>query len=226
VSGGGPYTLALLASYLELCDTNGGPPAKIQAISVVAGICCSAGVDDMMPANQNLYNVVSKCQTSWWSRTNLHLMFAASSAFAKLLPTWLMLKMMSMSEIPSVDCAILSNKITGGFMVGIFRDALRQGGSGAELEAAVLFRSHPSFEETLKKQYKPNMSSSDGVSSLLPKITIYQGMLDKNVPPSHSQYVHDKLLGQSSTLVTFDDLGHVSLVTEKAADYARFAVSK
>ena len=79
---------------------------------------------------------------------------------------------------------------------------------------------------------------------MFPNIGIHHGQVDANVPVAHAEYIFHKIFFSSSTssssrrssadgastdggivkLVVYENLGHVSLLTNKADDIARFAV--
>jgi len=261
VSGGGPYTLALLASYIEKqqkqqqCDAkNKDPIPRIEAMSVVAGACFSAGTDDMMEQNRQLHQAVRDGRKgSWWSATKLSWMLSVTSFAVRYLPSWVLHKSLSKMDVPDVDRWCLQSPETGEptvvarHMVRVLQLALRQGGRAAELEITSLFYSDPEprHETVLRGHYNNSDSKTDTNSSSTsaigsPRIAVFHGLADKNVPFSHSKYVYEELLGCRSSknddsngssdnsaikLVTYEDLGHLSLAYEKAEDYAGFVVA-
>jgi pimeloyl-ACP methyl ester carboxylesterase len=224
VSGGGPYATAMLASYLEAqySDSKKPPVARLEAVSLVASICCSAGLDGMMPDNKAIGDLVAKRKTSWWSDTELHLMFGVSRLFLTVLPARLVLKLISTKHLPEVDKASFAEEAFGTYMVKCIKSSFRQGANAAVLEATIIFYPEQGFETTLKKRYQKLVAEGDTDS--LPRVAIFQGDLDVNVPPSHAEYIHKEWLSETAKIFRYQDLGHISMIIQKADDYSQFAV--
>jgi len=215
VSGGGPFALALLSNYMD-AQKSGTALAKLDSVAVVAGCCCSAGIDDMIPDTQEIYKTVSAANTSRLSRAKLSLMFTIPSFLSRILPTSLLLGTLP-KDLPQVDRDVFEAKGTSDMMGRIVVGALRQGGTPSKREACVLFRSKQKFESNLKASFQ-----SDSVH--VPRTALFHGMVDRNVPFAHSKYVQDELLNGKAKFVTYEDMGHISLVVTEANDYAHFAV--
>lgn len=225
VSGGGPYAAAMLASYLEarFGDSNQRPVARLAAVSLVASMCCSAGVDGMMPKNKALCDLVSKRKTSWWSETKLHLMFGVSRLFLTLLPMRLVLKAIPTKDLPEVDKASYADPAFGPYMMKCIQSSFRQGSTAAVLEAAILYYPEQGFETALKKHYQKTVDEGGDTDSL-PRVAIFQGDLDVNVSPSHAAYIQKEWLSDTAKFVRYQDLGHISMIVQKADDFSQFAV--
>lgn len=131
-----------------------------------------------------------------------------------------LLKISATKELPVPDQEAMFNPQVSEFMMSILYLALRQGYSAAVSEACILFRKKQSFEDSLKRHYEqPNRQD------YYPRISIYQGDLDVNVPKSHATFISHDLLAGTPNLVEHPDLGHLSLVLTEASAYSRFAVS-
>jgi pimeloyl-ACP methyl ester carboxylesterase len=226
VSGGGPYATAMLASYLEdqYSEAKKPPVARLEAVCLVAGICCSAGLDSMMPDNKTICDLVVKRKTSWWSDTKLHLMFGASHLFLTVLPARLVLKLIPTKHLPEVDKDSFAEEDSafGTYMVKVIKSSFRQGSNAAVLEASIVFYPEQGFETTLKKRYQKIVAEGDTDS--LPRVAILQGQLDVNVPPSHAEYIHKEWMLETAKIFRYQDLGHISMIIQKADDYSQFAV--
>jgi pimeloyl-ACP methyl ester carboxylesterase len=219
VSGGGPYATAMLVSYLEArySDSKLPPVARLEAISLVGGICCAAGVDGMMSDNKRLYDLVAKQK-----KRELRLTFGMARLFMTILPARLMLKLIPKKELPEVDQACFADPTIGKHMIKLLKSSLRQGAKGAALEAAILFHSEQGFESTLKERYKKIVA--EGETDSLPRVAIFYGALDVNVPPLHAEYMHKEWLLETAKVVRYVDLGHISMILQKSTEYSQFAV--
>jgi pimeloyl-ACP methyl ester carboxylesterase len=224
VSGGGPYATAMLASYLEAqySDSKKPPVARLEAVSLVAGMCCSAGPDGMMPDNKTLCDLVANRKTSWWSDTKLHLIFGIPRLFLTVLPERLVLKLLPTKHLPEVDKASFADPAFGDYMIKCIKSSFRQGTNAAVLEATILYYPEQGFETTLKKRYQKIVAEGDTDS--LPRVAIFQGELDVNVPPSHAEYIQKEWLSETAKVVRYQDLGHISMIIQKADEYSQFAV--
>ena len=216
VSGGGPYALALLESYLST-----KPPSTIlERVVVVAGVCCSAGASDMMPTNQTLCQLASAAETSAVSRFQIRSMFTLSHYLSKVLPDSWLQSMMPTKELPEVDRQLLENNPQASMlMLQVFRSALANGSSGAIAEACTVFRPKQEWEDSLQQFY-----AAENTDNYLPQVHIFQGSVDKNVPFSHGKFMHETLLSGKSSFHPYDDMGHLSLIVEKSQDYVDQAV--
>ena len=212
VSGGGPFALAFLTSYLDKQQNT--KFHKLEALSFVCGVCCSAGTDNLMKLNQDIFKMVQNK-----SKFRLRFMFGISRLAMSILPATWVLKMFPTKDLPKVDQDIMLDPNFGLYMVRIQTLALRQGASATALEAGVLFRPKQGYEEALEHQYKSRGENE------FPRIAIFQGEKDVNVPKSHAIFVHEELMKGKPKLMLYDDLGHVSLVVHKAMDYAGFVLS-
>ena len=222
VSGGGPYALAILDSYLKSkLDDDTAITCKLEAVGVVAGVFGTAGSDGMMPSNQKLMAVSS---LSGWKSSMAHfgLLLLVSIQRFVLLNVLLhifsekgLLKMAissAMKDLPNCDKqAFVDDETVGVAFLDDAKEALRQSAASAVLEAKVLFRGGYYFEQSLRE----NWTAINGTNC--PRVTLFQGQLDVNVPPSHSRFVYDNMFGgNEARLVEFDDMGHLSLVIKKA----------
>jgi pimeloyl-ACP methyl ester carboxylesterase len=210
MSGGGPYILAVLLSYLEKGET---APAKLVAISHVAGACFSAGTEGTIPENKMFFTLVNNSE-GWWARTQLRFIFFVMS----ILPKNLFMRLMANKSLAPVDQEALANQAVRSIYADSTAGAFKQGIRSCEKEAAILFRSHPPWEHRLKKYYE------GGDKPSFPRVGLFQGSLDENVPQSHAKYVHEEIFKKASKLWEYPDLGHISLETQKQDDFAQFAV--
>jgi pimeloyl-ACP methyl ester carboxylesterase len=219
VSGGGPYATAMLSSYLEARygESKLPPIARLEAISLVGGICCAAGIEGMMSDNKRLYDLVAKQK-----KRELRLTFGMARFFMTILPARLMLKLIPKKELPKVDQACFADPTIGTHMIKLLKSSLRQGGKAAALEVAILFHSEQGFESTLKERYQKIVA--EGETDSLPRVAIFQGALDVNVPLSHAEYMHKEWLLETAKVVRYEDLGHISMILQKPTEYSQFAV--
>jgi len=219
VSGGGPFAQAMLESYMLTklgIDTS---VPTLEAISVVAGVCCSAGTEGMMPQNQALCRLIMK--DSFWSRLLLRIQFSLQRFLLRYFPEKLIISMSKpmLRYCPQVDKEVFSNAVIQHHFIENAKEAIRQSAEPLFIESRVLFRAHQGFESSLREKWSQACSEGKKV----PRVTIFQGKLDVNVPPSHSRYVHRELLCGTSLLREYPYLGHVSLVVRKADEYMQSA---
>lgn len=230
VSGGGPSTLAILASYLqrrqELKETNEAISLPIlRNVCLVAGICMSAGSDGMKKDLTDLANIVEDCQTSRWSRFKLGMMSTSvGPMYNYMIPamplSWVMyLNSLQNEAFPPADKKWMSDENNVGRFLSSMRYLVAQGGyPGVYDDSMILFRARHTHEDILAKIYGTDAEDN------LPEVRIFQGGMDVSVPPSHARYMHESIFQKRSKLLEFDGLGHVSMVT-KADEYAVFATA-
>ena len=224
VSGGGPYALALLDSFLESkLDGSVAIQCSLEAVSTVAGVFGTAGSDGMMPSNQKLMTMSSlRGLKSSLAHFGLLLLvsiqrFILLNILLRIFSEKRLLKMAAssaMKDLPDVDKQVfLEDEAVGLAFLGDAKEALRQSAAPAVLEAKVLFREGYYFEQSLRKNW-----TAINEPKLLPRATVFQGHLDVNVPRAHSRFVHENIFGggNGARLVEFDDMGHLSLVIKKA----------
>jgi fermentation-respiration switch protein FrsA (DUF1100 family) len=120
-------------------------------------------------------------------------------------------------NMAQVDCDVMAEEVPKDIMTRDILGALRQGEAASAREARILFRSPYSFEASLKIAFASELPGA-------PKVGIFQGKLDQNVPFKHSKFVQDELLHGKAKFVTYEDLGHISLAARKADVYARFVI--
>jgi pimeloyl-ACP methyl ester carboxylesterase len=221
VSGGGPSSLAFLTSYLDkrAASAEHSMP-RLEAVSLVATVCCGAGTKGMMKTNETLVNLASS-QDKMLSRFTLNAMFAAPHYLMKVIPSSWLIKMMPMEGMPTADQEIISNPRVSECMMSILALALRQGYSASANEACILFRRKQGFEESLRRHFEKSTATTQDY----PRISIYQGDLDVNVPKAHAEYLSNEVLAGSPTLEEYPTLGHLSLVFNKAETFSQFAVN-
>jgi pimeloyl-ACP methyl ester carboxylesterase len=222
-SGGGLFALAFLSSYMDRVQQNLVSP-NLRAVCIVAGICCSAGVEDMMKPNQQMFHTVTLRKTSIWATIRFHSMFYMQGLIFSILPIWLVRKIITM-DAPVADKDILQDDVVGPYIVRSLQHALCQHGAchNLEQEACVIFRSNIGFYKNLQSHF--SMENDTKYSPYFPRVAIYQGLQDKNVPYSHSKFVYEQLLNSKAIFITYNDLAHFSLIVQKAAEYAFFAVT-
>jgi esterase/lipase len=132
------------------------------------------------------------------------------------------LKLIPTKHLPEVDKASFADPAFGDYMIKCIKSSFRQGANAAVLEANILYYPEQGFETTLKKRYQKIVAEGDTDS--LPRVAIFQGGLDVNVPPSHAEYIHKEWLSETAKLVRYQDLGHISMIIQKADEYSQFAV--
>ncbi len=224
VSGGGPYALALLASYLRKKSDN-IPVAHLVNVCLVAAITFSAGTDGMMEDLVHMNQVSEKAQTSGWYRAYLASIAATMSlVYNYLLPalplSWTKSMMSSSAEkFPPADREAMSDeKFLIPFLKMTQSMAAQGGYHGIYHDAMILMRSNQPYEEYLREAYQETNED-------LPAIGIFQGLSDINVPPSHGQYLHESIFSQRSELFRYEGLGHLSLAMTKQEEFAAFATT-
>lgn len=237
VSGGGPFTLALLSSYLHIRQSEmgeGSLRARLRNVCLVGAVCMSGGTDGMKDEIKNLADLVEECQVSKWSRFKLGAMAASSGPiFNYLIPTlplsWnLYLSSFQHKTMPPPDQEWMSDGSNIGPFLSLNRHLMAQGGyPGTYDDAMIALRAGHSHEEMLGKFYgRPvtNEIRNDGESDL-PMVGIFQGEMDNSVPPSHARYMHETIFQKRSKLFEFEGLGHVSMISQKSEEYAAFATA-
>ena len=226
VSGGGPYSLAILDSYLksklgDRCSAGHAIQCNLEAVSIVAGVFGTAGSQGMMPSNQKLMAISS---LRGWKSSLAHFGLLLLVSIQRLILLNILLRIFSekrllkmatssaMKDLPDCDKQVfLDDEAVGLTFLGDAKEALRQSAAPAVLEAKVLFREGYYFEQSLRKNWTAINETK------LPRATLFQGHLDVNVPPAHSQFVHENIFGgKGASLAEFDDMGHLSLVIKKA----------
>lgn len=212
VSGGGPYALAILDSYLKsklgdgcsACSAGHAIQCNLEAVSIVAGVFPSylRGWKSSL-AHFGLLLLVS---IQRFILLNILLRIFSEKRLLKLATS------SAMKDLPDCDKQVfLDDEAVGLAFLGDAKEALRQSAAPAALEAKVLFREGYYFEQGLKENWAAINETK------LPRATLFQGHRDANVPPVHSQFVHEKIFGgKGASLVEFDDMGHFSLVIKKA----------
>lgn len=224
VSGGGPYTLALLASYL--CKKYDNlPVARLVRVSLVGAVVFSAGCDGMKDELAQMSQLAEKAQTSSWYRFYIASMAASMSpVYNYLLPliplSWTKaLVSYGNKSSPPADQEWASKDENLIPVLNMMQSMAAQGGyPGIYQDAMILMRSNQPFEQYLQKVYK-------GTDSDLPSIGIFQGLADVNVPPSHAKYLHESIFHEQSQIHHYEGLGHESMIMGKPEDYAAFAVT-
>jgi len=235
VSGGGPFTLALLASYLQRRRQDRQFSCRLCNVCLVGAICMSARSDGMKTDLVQLSTLVETASTSWWSRLQLRVAAASTGAiFNYLVPALSSSWMMKLNEYgnknaPTADRQWLSDERNVLPFLLAMQPIVKQGGNpGVYDDVMIVSKAHHQHEETLREIYcngNSNNNDGDGDSSDndLPNLGIFQGELDINVPPSHARYIHESIFGGRSKMFRYDDLGHISTIAGKSDEYAAFA---
>lgn len=237
VSGGGPCTLALLASYLQIRQSKKSqayPRARLRNVCLVAAVCMSAGNDGMKDELKTVTSLVEQCQESKWSRFKLATMATISGPLWNyLIPalplSWhLYLSSFQHETMPEADRIWMSDEKNMGPLLMLNRYLMAQGGyPGAFDDAMIAMRAGHSHEDIIEKVYgsiSTNESKID-IERNLPAVGIFQGGMDNSVPPSHALYMHDSIFHKRSKFFEFRGLGHLSMISPKSDEYASFATA-
>ena len=238
VSGGGPFALAMLDSYLKSKlaskDDAKGPAnsCRLEALTVVCGIFCSAGSRGMMESNKKLVSIASlrgwKSSVAYFGLLVLLTLqrFILLQILLRFFSQKRLLEMASnMTALPEVDRNIFTDdEAVGRAFLNDAKEALRQGSGPFTREAKVVFNNAGFyFERSLRDNFammKIAAQTKNGRNqrqdTSIPRVSIFHGHLDVNVPPSHSRYVHENVLGGGGNLTEFANMGHLSLVVKKA----------
>lgn len=236
VSGGGPFTLALLASYLERqqsCSAKeSNRPARLCNVSLVGAACFSAGTDGMKPELAQLVQVVEKAQTSRWYRFLLGATAASTGPmYNYLIPamplswTKYLISLGNASSPPADRDYMSVDENLRPFLVMMGSMVAQGGYPGAYDDGMILMRKGQPHEEVLRKAYSNLGTKGDDNDDGLPAIGIFQGESDVNVHPSHARYLHESIFHKRSTYFGYDGLGHESMIMGKSEDYAAFATA-
>ena len=110
-------------------------------------------------------------------------------------------------DMPKVDEELFlqNEELKNGF-IEIYNTSLRQGTDIPAYEAIVIFQNKLHFEDSLRRLCEENSDFKD-----FPRISLLHGLKDKNVPLSHSWYVHEELLCEASQFCSYPDYGHISV---------------
>eukprot|EP00536_Pseudo-nitzschia_multiseries_P004737 jgi/Psemu1/285307/fgenesh1_pg.81_\ len=252
VSGGGPYALAMIASYLQRKRNRGTTtttgtggtgtgkrsacccPARLRNVSLVGAICVSAGSEGIKTGAESLIATVESAPTSRLSRFGLRAMSVSTGAMFNLmvpmLPiSWVMyLNSFGTKDMPAADRAWMSDENNLGSFLSVLEPMAVQGGyPGIYDDMMIIFAPGPRHEEIIREHYSnSNSNSSNGDRTDLPAVGIFQGGSDVNVPLSHAKFLHSSIFHERSEFFQYDDLGHVSLVAGKAEEYSAFATAE
>ncbi|MGK3738081.1 MAG: pimeloyl-ACP methyl ester carboxylesterase [Bacillariaceae sp.] len=253
VSGGGPHTLALLASYLERrqlqrerqSDIDRIVPsctARLRNVCMVGAVCMSAGSNGMKNELVHLASLVETASTtkSRWSRFKLGAVAASTGAmFNYLVPALPFSLMMALNnnankDLPAADREWLSDENNIRLFLSSMGSLAAQGGNpGVYDDAMIALRAGYFHEKVLRKHYGHRQNDNDSNSNDnvndnddLPTVGIFQGGLDMNVPPSHARFLHEYVFQKRSEFFGYDDLGHISTIAGKSEDYAVFATAR
>eukprot|EP00532_Pseudo-nitzschia_australis_P007015 CAMPEP_0168170616 /NCGR_PEP_ID=MMETSP0139_2-20121125/4277_1 /TAXON_ID=44445 /ORGANISM="Pseudo-nitzschia australis, Strain 10249 10 AB" /LENGTH=382 /DNA_ID=CAMNT_0008088135 /DNA_START=83 /DNA_END=1231 /DNA_ORIENTATION=- len=238
-SGGGPYALAMLASYLQRRKQS---PARLRNVCLVGALCISAGLDGIF---KSVVPLIESSSTSWWSHLLLRAQAVATgvifgSVVLRLPLSWITAVASSTTlnkELPSADREWLSDgeNNTGPYLSAICSMTAQGGYPGVYDDQMIVFGSKHSHEEVIRQQYSNDTTTTNSASTsindtdaddlLLPAVGIFQGALDTNVPLSHALFLHKSVFHEHerSEFVRYDDLGHASMIAGRSEEYAAFA---
>lgn len=216
-SGGWPFCLALLASYLKKPKED---RPKLEGVASVAGFYMPAGIDEMMPQNKKLFEMGSQLREEdsylpWMTiRASFTFMYyftyCPESIYRKIVES-------SFADMPQVDKDSIGENLTAFYEMTHI--ALRQGSSACVNELKALCCPKFEFEEDIKTFYSQSEKNDD-----LPRVTLFHGDEDVNVPMSHSKYSHVIVFGKKSNLVECSGHGHMSLVVDKSDEYIKAVI--
>lgn len=238
VSGGGPYALAMLDSYLkrkqgqpQSDNTESSRPARLRNVCLVGVICISAGLDGIKTGLELMVPLVEDAPASRWSRLRIRIMAVSMGAvFSTLIPmlpvSWVMtLNSNGNKNLPTADQEWMSDENNiRPFLLGLQSMAVQGGYPGIYDDEMIVLRPNHSQEEALSQHYG-NVNNSEGTDNDLPAVGIFHGDLDVNVPLSHAQFLHKSVFHERSELFRYDGLGHVSIIAGKSEEYAAFATA-
>ena len=220
VSGGGVFALALIESYLNhkwktqtigKVHSSSLPSVNLEAVSIVGGVCCTTGVEGMMKNNKDVFYIAS--EPGLFTKSILRLSIIIPKIISWISPS--MLISILTKDLPTVDKdAFVQNTFIKNAMIDVFTTSLRQGSYAASNEVLALFQKELHFEASLR-----NLTKNASILSKVPRISMFHGLKDKNVPFSHSWYVHEDLLNEISEIYSFPEYGHISLIIHKAEEY-------
>ncbi|KAL7553387.1 hypothetical protein ACHAWF_016666 [Thalassiosira exigua] len=236
VSGGGPYAMAFLASYLQ--KTIQEPrhqlsEHRLRSVCLVGAICMTAGTHGMLIeqlvkwANKGTSSFLHRCLLGMWA-ASLGLIF---NYFIRWLPlSWLVyLNSWSNKLLPVADRTWMERPTNISSFLEATQTMVAQGGyPGVYDDAKILLRQekrNPN-EEIVRRCYgSASRSNNVDMMGSLPTVGIFHGTEDANVPVSHSKYMHDFVFHQRSTFIEYQGLGHVSTIAERSDEYAAFVNS-
>ncbi len=224
VSGGGPYVLALLSSYLRKKSDNLSV-ARLLHVSLVGAVIFSAGSVGMKDELVQMNQFVEKARTSNWYRFLLAATVASMSpVYNYVLPyiplSWTKsLASYGNKTSPPVDREWVSKDENLIPVLNMMGSMAAQGGyPGIYDDAMILMRTHQPHEKYLSEVF-------EGTHDDLPAIGIFQGLVDANVPPSHAKYLHERIFHKQSQIFHYEGLGHESLIMGNPDDYTAFAAT-
>jgi len=226
VSGGGPYTLAFLASYLQRRQDDSNRPAILRNVSLVAAACVSAGCDGMKEDLAQLTALTEKSASSRWASFLLGATAASMGPlynyFLWALPfSWSMyLISYGTKDSCQADKDFASDETVMRPFVSMMSESMvAQGGyPGCYDDGRILMRKDLPHEDFLRKIYSGDMED-------LPAVGIFQGNQDINIPPSHARYLHESIFSSRSVYFGYEGFGHLSTAARKSPDYAAFAIT-
>lgn len=229
VSGGGPYTLALLASYLQQRRMDKSKTvARLRNVCLVGTLCLSAGEEGLKEELVQLHATVEKAQTSKWYRFQLATLCASMGpAYNYLVPymplSWMKyLISLGNKTSPPADREFMSREENIAPFVEMIGTMAAQGGyPGIYDDAMILLRANQPHEDVLRKIYGSKHDDND-----LPSIGIFQGQSDANLPPSHAEYLHKSIFHEQAQVFRYEGLGHESTIMGEPDDYAAFATAE
>ncbi|KAL3916232.1 MAG: hypothetical protein SGILL_005270 [Bacillariaceae sp.] len=207
VSGGGPYILAILDAYLrKQAQGETAQVPELKSVHHVCGVCSPAGTEGMLPFNVRLTAAIDK--NTLWARILIRLNFVAMRTAFAILPIKFLMRNMKLSlkdpNLPRIDALTMMSPKISFNLIQVVRVGLRQGSWPALVEAQALFSRDLPFADSLREQY--------AAATNPPRVFVYQGRQDINVPYHHGRFVHEEIFQKKSNYCELEKYGHVSLV--------------
>jgi len=237
-----------IPSIMKTTTTTTNIPTLV-GVSIVAGVHFSSSEsgssEGMMKNNEDLLTICTK--NTLFYRCLLRVLCYIQRLTILWLPDKVLEKLSKIqfsSQFPKVDHDAMTQPNVLQVFLSSMKMAFKQSSYSLYVEAKTLFRYKKLYyEDLLLKQWKElhaihqkqqqqqktadhdeknnNMNNTNMIMQIkIPRVTIFHGLLDENVPYSHSLYVHKGLLsGLHNTMKTYDDQGHGSLFVTKSNDY-------
>ena len=179
VSGGGPYALAVLASYLQRRNQSQTSPvtARLRNVCLVGAVCMSAGSDGIKTGLESMLRLIESSPTSRWSHLQLRASAVATgvifNSVVPMLPlAWITAAATSTAlgrnkDLPAADREWLSDaeNNTGPYLSAIRSMAAQGGYPGVYDDEMIVLGSDHSHEEVIRRHYSNDATTPNSTSS-------------------------------------------------------------